>query len=531
MLLRSAREGAESMIKRTVKRFLWLGRATSTVVGLAILFALAIGAANSALAHTNVDNKLFHLDHNNNVATALTKLTGTLSGAVFKLDNNGTGPALFLEANTGRAPLVVNAGAGKATNLNADKLDDREASSFADGVNGKATDSELLDGQDSSAFQQRVSGVCPEGSSIRSIGADGTTLDCEQDDEGDGGAAQVNNLRTELGTNDGVSNEADDPVSFSQVKNIDSNILSRNADQLDGLDSALYQRRVSAPCPPNFYMRAIDPNGTPICGPDDAPALRAELGSNTDTTPNQPSDPVSFGRIKGIPSDIVQRNAESLDGMDSISFQRRVASACPTGSSIRAIDVDGTPTCETDDDGADALRSELGNANNTDTAPNQPNDPVSFNKVKDIPADVVDRDADTLDNLDSTQFVQGQGRIVHQARSVDANTGVATFHTELFGLQVGCPADPTTTNGNVAFFNNTSSSVDLFSDNGGSDPVYQSLAPAGQTGQYYNQEISRSGEMITFQLHTPSGKFATVWFSSVNRGTDCWVQTQALIGD
>ena len=46
------------------------------------------------------------------------------------------------------------------TNLNADRLDDREASSFADGVGGKATNAELLDGQDSSAFlraNQKVS--------------------------------------------------------------------------------------------------------------------------------------------------------------------------------------------------------------------------------------------------------------------------------------------------------------------------------------------------------------------------------------
>ena len=49
------------------------------------------------------------------------------------------------------APMKVNS-TKKVTNLNADLLDDREASSFADGVNGKATDAEQLDGQDSAAF-------------------------------------------------------------------------------------------------------------------------------------------------------------------------------------------------------------------------------------------------------------------------------------------------------------------------------------------------------------------------------------------
>jgi hypothetical protein len=70
---------------------------------------------------------LFHLDHSNNVTTTPTKLTATLANQVLKIDNNGTGPALSLEANAGRAPLVVNASAGKATNLNADKLDGKDS--------------------------------------------------------------------------------------------------------------------------------------------------------------------------------------------------------------------------------------------------------------------------------------------------------------------------------------------------------------------------------------------------------------------
>jgi hypothetical protein len=119
------------MIRSAASKVMWVGRATVFMVGFAVILALVLGAATTALAHTNVDNKLFHLNHNNNVTTTLTKLTGTLAGTVLKLDNNGTGPALSLEAGTNRAPLMVNAAAGTATGLSADELDGKNSTDFA----------------------------------------------------------------------------------------------------------------------------------------------------------------------------------------------------------------------------------------------------------------------------------------------------------------------------------------------------------------------------------------------------------------
>ena len=39
-------------------------------------------------------------------------------------------PALSLEAGSGNAPLTVNSTAGKATNLNADRLDGKDSSNL-----------------------------------------------------------------------------------------------------------------------------------------------------------------------------------------------------------------------------------------------------------------------------------------------------------------------------------------------------------------------------------------------------------------
>lgn len=42
-------------------------------------------------------------------------------------------------------------------------------------------------------------------------------------------------------------------------------------------------------------------------------------------------------------------DSERIDGLDSTSLQRRVASACALGSSVRSVSADGTVECETDD--------------------------------------------------------------------------------------------------------------------------------------------------------------------------------------
>jgi hypothetical protein len=155
------------MIRSAASKVVWVGRATSAVVGLAILLALAIGAANSALAHTNVDHKLFHLNHNN-PGKALTQLVGTLASPLLKIDNNGTGPALQLEARANQPPLVVNADSGTATNLSADKLDGKDSTEI--GVNGWQT--VVSNSALNSDSPKGATASCPSGKIVVGIGYD-----------------------------------------------------------------------------------------------------------------------------------------------------------------------------------------------------------------------------------------------------------------------------------------------------------------------------------------------------------------------
>ena len=155
------------MIRSAASKVMRVGRATSAVVGLAILLALAIGAANSALAHTNVDNKLFHLNHNN-PGKALTQLVGTLASPLLKIDNNGTGPVLQLEADANQPPLVVNADSGTATNLSADKLDGKDSTEI--GVNGWQT--VVSNSGLNSDSPKGATASCPSGKIVVGIGYD-----------------------------------------------------------------------------------------------------------------------------------------------------------------------------------------------------------------------------------------------------------------------------------------------------------------------------------------------------------------------
>ena len=83
----------------------------------------------SALAGTGI-GAVFNLGKTNKV-NAQTTLTGKVNGKSLQLTNSGSGPALGITVRAGKAPLVVSANAGKAINLNADKLDGHDSSFFA----------------------------------------------------------------------------------------------------------------------------------------------------------------------------------------------------------------------------------------------------------------------------------------------------------------------------------------------------------------------------------------------------------------
>lgn len=138
------------MIRSVIKKVLWVGRGTSTILGLAIVLAVVFGVATTAVGATGGNFLL----GKSNAAGAVSKLTANIAGPALQLVNtsaDAAATALNLTVASGKPPLKVSAGSGTATNLSADKLDGKDSSQFL-GASGKAIDSDKLDGLDSAAF-------------------------------------------------------------------------------------------------------------------------------------------------------------------------------------------------------------------------------------------------------------------------------------------------------------------------------------------------------------------------------------------
>jgi hypothetical protein len=119
----------------------------ATIVALAALF-IALGGVGVAATGGN-----FILGHSNSAANTSALAATVAGGKALEVSNTNTtsgSAALGLNVAPGHAPFTVNTGA-KVANLNADLLDSHDSGFFLPKT-GKATDSDMLDGLDSSAF-------------------------------------------------------------------------------------------------------------------------------------------------------------------------------------------------------------------------------------------------------------------------------------------------------------------------------------------------------------------------------------------
>jgi hypothetical protein len=156
------------MLRGAVSKALWVGRATSAVVGLAIVLALVVGLASAAFG---ANGQAWILGQAN-VATAITSLGGAagVDGPMVRITNNDAGTddtALDLRVQSGEAPMRVNS-ASRVSNLNADELDGKNATGI--GVNGLERVSATSD--NNSVSPKSVGVSCPAGKVVVGTGAD-----------------------------------------------------------------------------------------------------------------------------------------------------------------------------------------------------------------------------------------------------------------------------------------------------------------------------------------------------------------------
>jgi hypothetical protein len=112
---RPTEEGRWGMLRDAASKVMWVGRVTVFVVGVTVILALVLVAAGAAFG---ANGDFFKVGRSN------------LASAVSVLGKSGAGPALRLLVDSG-APMAVNSST-RVTNLNADQLDGKNQSAFAD---------------------------------------------------------------------------------------------------------------------------------------------------------------------------------------------------------------------------------------------------------------------------------------------------------------------------------------------------------------------------------------------------------------
>jgi hypothetical protein len=146
----------------------------------------------------------------------------------------------------------------------------------------------------------------------------------------------------------------------------------------------------------------------------------------------------------------------------------------------------------------------------------------------DSQAKVTNLNADQLDGIDSSGFVQGNGGAMHGTVALSPGFGgVVLLHdTQSPHIDVfySCPGT-LSNNGGVWVTNHGGETLDVFSDNGSLDPTYTQISQ----GQIHAQPTLASGEHITFQVQGVGG-IGTIEVFSVHRNSDnkCHVQVQGL---
>ena len=182
---------------------------------------------------------------------------------------------------------------------------DITAVNLGNGLLGGGSYGDVLVGIDYNIVQYRVASECPAGSAIRTISANGT-VECELDNDGGGDITSVTVASGLTGGGD-------------------------SGDVFVSINTSYVQRRVQQECGLGKYIRRINQDGTVVCVEDN----------------NSGGDIFSIGVAHGLLG-----GGTSGDILLAINFsmvQSRILGSCAQGSSIRAIDSNGSVICEMDD--------------------------------------------------------------------------------------------------------------------------------------------------------------------------------------
>jgi hypothetical protein len=222
------------MVRTILHKVKWAGKATVLMAGMAMILALVLGVATTALGATGGNFILGKA----NVAGAVSKLTAGISGAALQVVNNGAGTALDLRVGSSTtppadktvAPMKVDSQA-RVANLNADEVDGRDATSFAASTHTHS-------GGDI------TSGTVSEARIDDSVARDVEILPTVQAGDGSGSGLDADHLDGKDSSAflpvDGKARDATHADRADSAGSANSAASAQNADRLDGIDSTTF---------------------------------------------------------------------------------------------------------------------------------------------------------------------------------------------------------------------------------------------------------------------------------------------------
>jgi len=207
-------------MRKIFGKVMWVGRTAATLFGLALVLALVFGVATTAIGATG---GAFILGKANAASTP-SSLAASIAKPTLTLINKSTDAAattLNISVDAGNPPLKVNASAGKAVNLDADKLDGKDASEFASDANknGKADAAEQADNATNATNAGNADTV--DGKHATDFAAAGHNHDGRYYSSG---------------------SKVDDSLRADNATNAANATNAGNADKLDNLNSSDFQR-------------------------------------------------------------------------------------------------------------------------------------------------------------------------------------------------------------------------------------------------------------------------------------------------
>jgi hypothetical protein len=155
------------MLRATLSKAMWIGRGAAAVFGLALVLALVLGVGTMALAAVPGDP--FRLGQTNGI-DRISTLVGNVATPMLRIDNGSTAAgatALDLRVEAGKPPMKVNS-VTKVANLNADRLDGKDSTQFADSshthsgadiASGTVEADRIEDGQGSNLNADQLDGL------------------------------------------------------------------------------------------------------------------------------------------------------------------------------------------------------------------------------------------------------------------------------------------------------------------------------------------------------------------------------------